>query len=225
MKILSILLLFLGCETATLEKEVSEMKITLPKDFSEGKSLERAISERRSVRDYGTESVTLQELSSLLFYGDGLTCATPGFRAAPSAGALYPIEIYVVVNRGEGIEKGIYHYQPKDHSLVLIKEGDFSAKIANACLGQHFLAEASCVFIMSSVWHRMMRKYGERGIRYIYLEAGHIAQNITLEAVSLELSTCAVGAFYDDEVNQLIGLDGKTESVIYILSCGRERFR
>jgi len=133
---------------------------------------------------------------------------------------LYPIEVYVVVNNVEGLSRGIYHYNVQKHALELLKEGDFRRELTKAGLGQDMLGDANVTFVLSAVFERTRRKYGDRSLRYIYMEAGHISQNISLQAVSLGLSSVCVGAFYDEQVNHLIGLEGPTESVVYLQAVG-----
>ena len=137
-------------------------------------------------------------------------------RSAPSAGALYPFEIYVVVHNVEGLEPGIYHYAVRDHQLEVAATGDFRAQ----ALQQAMLGEADAAFVLAAVFDRSRHKYGERGYRYVYMEAGHISQNIGLQAVSLGLGSVGVGAFLDSEVNKLIGVDGSKEAAIYLQAVG-----
>jgi SagB-type dehydrogenase family enzyme len=197
-------------------------KIQLSQEiFYEGLSVEKAIEKRRSERDFSSQTISLLEFSSLLYYADGITEKRYGLRAAPSAGALYPIEIYPIVNNVEGLARGIYHYSVVDHSLELIQEGDFRQEMMQHALDQEMMAQASVVLVLTAVFHRTEWRYRERGRRYILLEAGHIAQNIHLIAVSMGLGSCAVGAFSDDEYNRMLGVDGKKESVIYLIPVGK----
>lgn len=198
-------------------------KIKLPKPEFKGIPLEDALMKRRSIREYSKRPITLAELSQLLFAAQGVTGQMYGvlLRTAPSAGALYPIEIYVVGNNVETLKKGIYHYSVKDHSIVLIREGDFRHELMKAALEQEMVKDAGVVFILSAIFDRTRSKYGERGYRYIYMEAGHISQNIYLQATSLGLGSVVVGAFLDDQINKLIGIDGKKEAVIVIHPVGK----
>jgi len=199
-------------------------KIKLPEPNFKGLIFEEALRKRRSVRTYSKEALNLDEISQLLFSAQGITATyySQRLRTAPSAGALYPFEIYLIVNWGEKIKPGIYHYLVEDHSLELLKEGDFRQRIKNAALGQEPGAEASVVFILTAVFERTTRKYGERGYRYISIEAGHIGQNILLQATSLGLGAVPIGAFFDEEVNRLLGLNGKQQSTIYLISVGKK---
>ncbi len=201
-----------------------ETKIKLPKPVSfPSLSLEEAIRRRRSERDYTGQAISLSELSYLLLYTVGITEERYGLRAAPSAGALYPIEIYPVVNRVTGLAGGIYHYQAEAHSLELIKEGDFRHELMRYALSQELMRDASIVLALTVILERAEWKYGERAYRYALLEAGHIGQNIYLVATSLGLGACAVGAYSDSDYNRLIGVDGERESVVYLLAVGKLR--
>lgn len=196
--------------------------IALPPPVCGGMAIEDAIDVRRSVRDYVDKSLSLVQLSRLLWAAQGVTGKTYGhaLRSAPSAGALYPIEVYVVAHAVEGLERGIYHYRVGYHALELVKEGDFRRGMERAGLEQKMLGAASATFVLSAVFERTRAKYGERSLRYVYLEAGHISQNVALEAVSLGLGSVCVGAFRDDAVNGLLGLDGKKESAVYVQAVG-----
>ena len=199
-------------------------KIKLPKPNYRGMILEEAIEKRRSVRNYSHKAITLVQLSQLLFAAQGITGSLYGYklRAAPSAGALYPFELYLVVNNVEGLSPGIYHYAVSDHALELLKPGDFSGQITDAALKQDMVGKANVTFLLSAIFDRTRHKYGERGFRYVYIEAGHISQNISLQAVSLGLGSVTIGAFLDDKVNQLVGVDGRKESVLYLHAVGSQ---
>ncbi len=196
--------------------------IKLPKPEHRGISVEEAIAKRRSVRNYSSKPLSLAHLSQLLFAAQGKTGRVYGqyLRTAPSAGALYPFEIYIFVNSVENLQSGIYHYAVVEHALELLKEGDFGNAISNAALKQEMLGDAAVTFVLSAIFDRIRHKYGERGYRYVYIEAGHISQNIYLQAVSLGLGSVAVGAFLDEKVNKLIGADGAYEAAIYLHSVG-----
>jgi SagB-type dehydrogenase family enzyme len=179
------------------------------------------VEARRSVRDYADAPLTLEELSRLLYAAQGVTEPRFGFRAAPSAGALYPMELYVVVHRVAGLDRGIYHYAVQEHRLELVRSGDFRAEIVAAGIGQDFLGTAGVCLVLTAVFQRTRWRYRERTYRYILLEAGHIGQNIYLAATSMGMGACAVGAFLDDAVNELLGVDGEEEAALYILSVGK----
>lgn len=197
-------------------------KIQLPEPDFTGMPLEEAIKNRRSIRNYSKKPLTMAQLSQLLFAAQGVTgkAFAKGLRAAPSAGALYPFEVYVVVNNVEDLPRGIYHYAVPDHAIELVKAGDFRDEITNAGLKQEMLGEAGATFVLSSIFDRVRTKYGERAYRYAYIEAGHISQNLYLQAVSLGLGSVCAGAFLDKDVNQLIELDGIAEAAVYLHAVG-----
>jgi SagB-type dehydrogenase family enzyme len=186
-----------------------------------GLSVEKAIANRRSQRGFTGDTMALAELAHLLLYSSGITDKRHGFRAAPSAGATYPIEVYAIVNNIEGLAKGTYHYIISSHELELLREGDFGNEMSRAALQERMFKEANVILALSAVFQRTQQRYRERAQRYICFEAGHIAQNTYLIATSLGLGACAIGAFYDNEFNRLLGLDGKNESVLYIIAVGK----
>ena len=157
----------------------------------------------------------------ILYYSCGITDERSGFRAAPSAGATYPIEVYPMVNSIEGLTQGLYHYLVESNELELIREGDFRREISRAALDEQMIMQANVVLVLSAIFQRTRLRYRDRALRYIYFEAGHIAQNTYLIATSMGLGTCAIGAFYDDDLNRLLGFDGKEQSVIYLLAVGK----
>jgi SagB-type dehydrogenase family enzyme len=199
-------------------------KIALsPPQTEGGPSLWDALRQRRSERRYRGAPLPEAELSQLLWAAQGITQARQsyGFRTAPSAGALYPVETYLVVNAVEGIESGVYHYGIENHELEQLKTGDFRAEIARAALDQGMAARANVVFVWTGVFGRSKWKYRQRAYRYVYLDAGHIAENLALAAVALGLGSCQIAALYDEEANELLGVDGVEESTIYMTTVGR----
>jgi SagB-type dehydrogenase family enzyme len=182
-----------------------------------------AIGRRRSVRDFRRAPIGADELSQLLWASQGVTKVVGDYalRSSPSAGALYPVETYLSVQMVEGIEAGIYHYEVRGHRLELLKSGDHRNAVAEAALDQGFLAEAAVVFAWTAVFGRSKWKYKERAYRYVYLDAGHIAQNVAVAAVGLGLGSCQIAALYDDEVNAILGVDGNEESIVYMTAVGR----
>jgi SagB-type dehydrogenase family enzyme len=188
-----------------------------------GEPLWEVMAGRRSIRDFSPEAISLRELSQLIWATQGITGNAYGFllRVIPSAGALYPIETYVVVNRVEALERGIYHFSVRKNELEQLAEGDFGLRVAASALDQSMAAGASVVFVWTAIVERTKWKYRERGYRYLYLDAGHIGQNLYLAAASLGLGCCTIGAFYDDEVNQVIGVDGQQETAVYLGAVGR----
>jgi SagB-type dehydrogenase family enzyme len=195
------------------------------------------VAHRRSVRSFGATPVSLQELSSLLWASAGITTSyiTPHgqefYRATPTAGALYPIETYVVVNKVDGLEPGLYHYRVAgvdmlerpmvegSHALEQLRTGNLREELVAASLDQPFCGKAGAVFLWTAVFARSAWKYKERAYRYFYLDAGHMAAHLSLGAVALGLGSCPVAAFYDDEINRLLGVDGESEG--YMTAAGR----
>ncbi|MBM2815387.1 MAG: Nitroreductase [Ignavibacteria bacterium] len=194
--------------------------IKLPEPKYDGNtSVEQALLKRRSDREYKDESLTLTEISQLLWAGQGIT-DTRGFRTAPSAGALYPLELYVVAGKVNNLPDGIYKYEPQKHELVMVIEGDKRSELCNAALDQPSVKEAAAVIVFSAVYERTTGKYGERGIRYVHIEVGHAAQNIFLQAVSLNLGAMVIGAFDDEEVKKIMNIPER-EQPLYILPVGK----
>jgi len=190
--------------------------------------LEEVIQKRRSLRKYTGEPVSLDKLSRLLFFSNGITGRTPvsddavlPLRASPSAGALYPIELYPVVLSVEGLEEGVYHYDVEGHALEFLQPGQYKEFFFKASHQQEMVLQSSVLFVMTAIFGRTKIKYGERGYRYVLLDAGHLAQNIYLESTALGLGCATIGGFLDDEVNKLIGVDGLLESVVYLAVVGK----
>jgi SagB-type dehydrogenase family enzyme len=182
-------------------------------------SVERAIRLRRSVRDFTQQSLSLDDISQLLWSGQGIT---QGFkRAAPSAGATYPMTLYLVVGEGgvEGLSPGIYAYVPDSHSLTFLKKGDYRREIASACVNQMFIAQAPLSIVIAADYERTTQRYGERGIRYVHMEAGHVGENMYLQAVARGLGTVVVGAFQDDDLHAILNLPEK-EAPLYVMPVG-----
>ena len=203
---------------------LKQIPIRLP-DPKGGKPLWEVIAQRRSIREFSRQSISFDELSQLIWATQGITSKAWGFdfRATPSAGALYPIETYIAANRVEEISPGLYHYSVKESQITLLKEGNFGPDLQDAGLGQEMLAEAACVFVWTAIVERSKWKYRERAYRYIYMDAGHIGQNVYLAATALGLGCCTVGAFFDEEVDRLIGVDGIEEISVYLGAVGRAR--
>ncbi len=197
-------------------------KVMLPPPQHQGLTVEQALRARRSWRDFVAQPLPLAALGQLLFAAQGFTGQRRGrmLRAAPSAGALFPYEVYVLAHRVQVLAPGAYHYDPRDHSLTLMRTGSLARRLFHIGLEQEHLAAAAAVFALSAVVDRVRAKYGERGWRYIYMEAGHISQNIYLQATSLGLGSVVVGAFLDDDMNALLGLDGESETVMYLHAVG-----
>lgn len=201
--------------------------IFLPSPQTKGKvSLEEAIAKRRSKRDFLDQPLTLSQLSQILWAAQGITLEEWGtkYRSAPSAGALYPLELYLVVRKagGEGLETGVYHYLPEKHSLELHHRMADHQDFVTACLGQEACDQAPVTLVMTAVYERTMVKYGERGRQYVHLEAGHAAENICLQVVTLDLGTVTIGAFVNDELGRVLNLP-QDHQPLYILPIGWPR--
>jgi len=191
-----------------LGMRMNQASISLPKPSLDGKvSVEKAIKGRRTIRDFKERPLSLHHLSQLLWAAQGITDPREGKRAAPSGGALYPLDIYLIVGASgvEGIEAGIYHYLPEKHSISLLSQGDHRKEIATASLWQMWMAKAPVMFIITAEYRRITGKYGERGIRYALMEVGHVGQNLFLQAEALGLGVGIVGAFNDADVLKVMG--------------------
>jgi SagB-type dehydrogenase family enzyme len=225
---LVLLTLFCGCAPSantvapTPPPEQEGVIIELPEPrYDSDVSIEQSLLRRRSIRSYTSESLTLQELAQLLWAAQGVTDPR-GFRTAPSAGALYPLELYVVAGDVQDLSPGVYRYAPDEHQLVKIVDGDKRVELADAALGQHFVGEGAIVIVFTAVYERTTGKYGDRGIRYVHMEVGHAAQNLCLQATAMDLGAVTVGAFYDEEVAELLNLPGD-EQPLYIIPVGRKQ--
>ncbi len=184
-------------------------------------SLEEAIASRRSVRRYRSEPLTPSQLSQLLWSAQGITRAGR-LRAAPSAGATYPLEIFAFVGKQaiEELQAGIYHYDVGNHSLVLHQPGDLRKELARAALDQGFIANAPLDIVICALYPRTSYRYGRRGERYVHMEVGHVGENIHLQAVALGLATVEVGAFDDEEVRKVLGVEEQIKP-LYIMPIGK----
>ncbi len=219
--LLCLLSIILAVSTVTLGKE-NDQRTSLPPVESKGEmSLEEAIQLRRSVREFGRRNLALEDVSQLLWAAQGIT-ATGGFRTAPSAGALYPLELYVVAGSVEGLAAGVYRYQPENHELVHVASGDLRKPLASAALDQNWVRRVPAVLVIASVYERSMGKYGHRGRRYAHIEVGHAAQNVYLQAAARGLATVLVGAFDDEEVQEVLGLPPDHEP-LGLMPVGRKR--
>ncbi|KAF5427780.1 Nitroreductase [Candidatus Methanophagaceae archaeon] len=199
--------------------EVGE-RIKLPApDYRSNTSVEEALSKRRSVRFYSGEDLSIEVVSQLLWAAQGITGTG---RTAPSAGALYPLELYLVVGDVDGLDKGVYQYRPVEHELEKAVTGDLRVELSKAAVGQNqeHVRDAAVDLVFTAVYERTTGKYGERGFRYVHMEAGHAAQNVYLQAVSLKLGTVVIGAFIDDKVKELVNAE-EQEEPLYIMPVGR----
>lgn len=204
MCVVTLLLLFALSQGSTMKK--------LPTPEFTNKPLEVCIEARRSIRSFDHKALDQNQLSLLLWAAQGETNKEKGFRSTPSAGATYPLEIYACTH------DGVYHYIPKSHGVELIDENDVRTDIAHAALSQEFIADAGCVMIITAVYERTTWRYGERGIMYVHMEAGHVAQNIHLQAVALDLGSVPIGAFHEDKIAEILGIE--EEKPLYIIPVG-----
>lgn len=204
-------------------------KMTLKTSPQRRPSIQQSILNSRPVEKFTGQALTFKEISEILFYSAGITYKEKGEskeawdnsrRPYPSLGARYPLELYPVILRSSEADAGIYHYNVKYNTLEFMMKGDYTNTIIQAIPDQEWIRDASMVVLLSAIFKRTEIKYGDRGYRYVLLEAGHLAQNIYLIATSMKLGCCTVGAFHDDELNELLDLDGTYESVIYCIVIG-----
>lgn len=189
---------------------------SLPEPKLQGRiTVEEAIARRRSVRDFVKKSLSDEELSQLLWAAQGITDKANNYRAAPSAGPKFPLETYVAM------AEGLFHYLPEKHSLELIKKSDERRALAEAALNQRWMETAAAIFIFTAVFNRTTHHYGQRGVMYVHMEAGHAAENLHLQAVALDLGSTPVGPFDDERVARILGIT-KTETPLYLIPVGKE---
>lgn len=196
------------------EKGKEDKTVKLPEPRIKGTvSLEECIQKRRSKRSYTSDPLSLEDISQLLWSMQGITEPERGFRAAPSAGTLYPLEIYVVKS------DGLFHYQPKGHLLETLGKEDLRSELSRAALGQSFVAQAPVNLVICAVFERVTSRYGERGVMYTHIEVGHAAQNLHLQAVALGLGSVPIGAFREEAVSKTLSLPADHKP-LYILPVG-----
>jgi SagB-type dehydrogenase family enzyme len=197
-----------------------DQTIKLPEAILDGQvSLEAAMHKRRSVREYGDRPLTQAEVSQLLWAAQGISGPKPYKRTAPSAGGRCPLELYVLIGDVAGIEVGLYRYNAGEHGLVHVNDQDLRLELGRAAVGQTWLAEAPVVFLFAAVYERTTVKYGERGFRYVHMDAAYASENLHLQAVALNLGTVVMGAFDDDQVHQVVGL-AEDERPLLIMPVG-----
>ncbi len=195
------------------------VRINLPEPEASGMSnIEELIAKRRSIRIYKDKELSKTVISRLLWAAQGISSEN-GLRTSPSAGALYPLEIHVVTGGSGELEPGVYRYIPEDHNLAREISGDMREKLSKAALFQTMIRNAPVSFVISAIYARITGKYGNRGLRYAHMEAGHAAQNVCLLGVELGIGTCTVGAFEDEEVKKVLKLP-VNEEPLYILPLG-----
>lgn len=207
-----------------------DILLPLPEVRENISSIEQVLLLRRSVRDFVNQSVSINDLSQILWACYGLSSGFRGFKTTPSAGATYPLDVYAVIkeeavrlSKESFVEAGVYRYDPEKHCLNLVKKGDYSCSLMNACLGQRWVRDAVFNVVLVAVFERTTSYYGERGERYVWIEVGHAAQNVYLEAVALGLGCVAIGAYYDDKVAEIV--NAKEGVPAYVLSIGVPRKR
>ncbi len=204
------------------DKKTNGEKIPLlEKKDEKGISLRRALEGRRSVREYKAEGVSLEDVSEVVWAAQGITKEERGLRTAPSAGATYPLEIYLVADDVDGLDPGIYRFLPETKTFKKVLEGGRREDLSRAALGQRFIEEAPANIVITAVYERTTARYGERGVKYVHMEAGHVGQNIYLQCESLGLGTVAVGAFDDEEMRSVLHLSSE-ETPLYIFPLGKK---
>ena len=199
-------------------------RVQLPQpDLSQPADLWQCLARRRSERNYSSDPLGLDDFVRLLWAAQGVTARAGShlLRTAPSAGALYPFETYLYVDRVEEIPQGLYHFNVADFVLERLKEGSFNRDITAASLGQPVVRRASVVFIWTAMMLRCMVKYRDRAVRYIPMDLGHVCQNVQLAATAMGLGSCPIGALFDDDINELLGVDGEEETVLYLITVGK----
>jgi SagB-type dehydrogenase family enzyme len=190
--------------------------IDLPEPRYESEtSLEKTLLDRRSVREYGEDPLSLSDISQILWAAQGITNPR-GYRTAPSAGALYPLELFVVAGNVKDLPEGVYRYLPEDHNLDRILDGDKRDDLYEVSLRQSAIKDAASVLVISAVYERTTVKYGDRGIRYVHIEVGHATENALLQIVSLKLSAVVIGAFHDENVQKVLGLQDDEEPLLLV---------
>ncbi|WP_242975838.1 SagB/ThcOx family dehydrogenase [Desulfosporosinus sp. FKB] len=219
----------LGKPNPPIQLEFNETQpiIKLPKPSeieTDPVELRRIIEQRKSVRNYSAGALTIEQLSYLLWCTQGVKAVVQGIttlRNVPSAGARHAFETYLLINNVDGITPGLYRFLSLDHGLISISLDKYiSDKVTKACYNQTFIKSSAVTFIWTAVPYRMNWRYGERGYRYLFLDAGHVCQNLYLSAESINCGACAIAAYSDDELNQILGLDGKEQFVIYLATVG-----
>ena len=192
-------------------------------------SVEEALYIRRSVREYKEEGISIGEVSQLLWSAYGVSKAIApdklrgGLKTAPSAGALYPLEIYIYIDRVAGLEKGFYYYEPNGHKIYLIKSGDFAKQLGAVCYGQDFIGTAPVSLVYSAIFERTTSKYGDRGReRYVAMDLGHSAENVYLQAEAMNMGTVGIGAFDDLSLKKLVNMT-QVEEPLYVMPCGKKK--
>jgi SagB-type dehydrogenase family enzyme len=219
---LVVVVIWLGWKQGELHSvEIANKRIRLPAPKKDGAtSVERALQERRSIRDFKSQPLSIAEVSQLLWAAQGIT-ASGGLRTAPSAGALYPLEVYLLAGNVDGLPEGVYKYRPDAHEVMRVVAGDKRTELSRAALGQTSIRDGAAVLLLTAVYGRTTARYGERGIRYVHIEIGHVGQNVCLQAVALNLGAVVIGAFDDSRVKRIANLMPQEEPV-YLIAIGNK---
>jgi len=199
-------------------------RLQLPEpDLSRPANLWQCLATRRCERNTTPDPLSLQELSKIMWAAQGVTARTGIYllRTAPSAGALYPFETYLYIDKVKEVPQGIYHFNVADFALERLQKGDFNRAFTAASLGQPVVKRAAVVIIWTAMMLRCMVKYRDRAMRYIPMDLGHVCQNVQLAATAMGFGSCPIGAFYDDDFNELLGVDGEEETVLYLVTVGK----
>ena len=203
-------------------------KFPLPSQFPPSKyTFEDIVQQRESARGFGPDDIPLDWLAKVLFMSYGITRSNEGtifprpFRAVPSGGALYPLEIYLYPFRVDGLEQGLYHYNSEAHLLNLLRSTDDKSRLLSAFVQPELVRNAAVLILITAIFSRTLFKYGDRGYRFVMIEAGHLAQNAILTAGGLGLNIAPVGGYMDREIDSYLGVDGLNESTIYALVLGQ----
>jgi SagB-type dehydrogenase family enzyme len=205
--------------TVARKTELPSRDIKLPEPRLDGAiSIEKVLCTRRSVREFSSKPLELQQIAQLAWATQGITGAE-AHRTAPSAGGLYALELYIIAANVNGLPAGIYKYEILTHEVISLSEGDTRPRLSRAALEQSSISQAPAIFALAGVYERITKKYGDRGIRYVHMEAGHAAQNLLLQAVALGLGAVLVGAFNDANVKRALGLS-KLETPLYLIPVG-----
>lgn len=212
----------------TVKRYTDFPKVRLPQEWPPaGKSFDDLVLERRTARAFGAGTISVADLAKVLHFSYGVTTDNAAtdfprpFRAAPSGGALFPLELYVYATRVDGLEPGLYHFDPEDMTLDVLRTGDEGDRVAPIFVQADLAGQAAVIVFVTAVFYRSTFKYGDRGYRFVLLEAGHLAQNAILAAASIELASASIGGFGDRDADRYLGIDGLSESTVYALLLGR----
>lgn len=207
--------------SGSLQNSEKAVEIKLPNPvYKSNTSIEEALLKRRSVRRYNNEWLELKDISQLLWAAQGITSVETGGRTAPSAGALYPLEIYIACSKVNTVLPGVYHYRPDANTIKLITDGDKHGSLTMAAHLQPSINRSAAVIVITAVYRRTTKKYSEKGTRYVNMEAGHAAQNICLQAVSLNIGAVTMGSFKDSTIKQILNLP-KEQEPLYLIPIGK----